>query len=97
METAADIDSHLHHKHQQRQSIFADAASTSLLMNGVQYLFTNFYHLLDWYCRLYFRLFFRQSQSSEQTKKNMGKTYADAIDTYHALWGLITLACYLFG
>jgi hypothetical protein len=92
MDTAAEIDAYLDHKRHEREKVYADAASTSLLMNGVQFLCTHFYHLLDWYSRLYLKMFFRPSQS-----RPMGKTYADAIDTYHAIWVVITFACYLVG
>lgn len=92
MDSAADIDAYLDRKREERQKIYADAASTSLLMNGVQILCSHFYHLLDAYCRLYLKLCYRRSPT-----RPMGKSYADAIDTYHALWVVITFTCYLVG
>ena len=92
MDTEADIDQYLDRKRIERQKIYADAASTSLLMNGVQYLFVHFYHLLDWYSRLYLKLCHRRAPM-----RPLGNAYADALDTYHALWVVITFACYLIG
>ena len=61
MDTETDIDQYLDRKRIERRQIYADAASTSLLMNGVQFLCYHFYHLLDWYSRLYLTLCFRRA------------------------------------
>jgi hypothetical protein len=122
------LDSYLAAKRQQRTEVFADAASTSILMLGVKFLCQHFYHLFDLYCRWYMSLAFRlkapsavetiknppgnlcseaietQSQpprapglAAEQLAKVTGKLYADAIDTYHVFWVIVTFALYLIG
>ncbi len=93
------LDHYLDGQIQQRAAVFEDAASTSVLMHGVKYLCQHFYHLFDWFCRCYMllRLHWHQPHSADKVWKNMGRFYADAIDTYHLLWVLVTFACYLIG
>jgi hypothetical protein len=99
MKPEINIDEYLQHKRAQREVIFQDAASTSLLMNGIHFLCRHFYHSLDVYCRMYMKLWFRRKVTSPDdiVLKGIGKLYADAIDTYHALWVGVTFLCYCAG
>jgi hypothetical protein len=97
MEMHVYLDHYLEGKRQQRASVFDDAASTSLLMGGVKYLCRDFYHLFDLYCRCFMRLRLRGSHSAATVWHDMGRYYADAIDTYHVLWVIVTFLLYLVG
>lgn len=99
MDIRVYLDHYLDGKSRQRAAVFADAASTSVLMHGVQFLCQHFYHLFDWYCRLFMlvRLKMQDKHTAGNVWKEMGRLYADAIDTYHVLWVVVTLLCYLVG
>jgi len=99
MDSSLSIKQYLDLKRKQRTDIFQDAASTSMLMHSVTFLCAHFYHMLDWYSRLYLKVFCRRSPaaSDSQGSLELRKSYADAIDTYHTLWIGITFLCYWAG
>ena len=99
MDIRVYLDHYLDGKTQQRAAVFADAASTSVLMHGVQFLCQHFYHLFDWYCFIFMliRLRIQGRHTAKNVWKEMGRLYADAIDTYHMLWVVVTCLCYSAG
>lgn len=99
MDVRVYLDSYLDTKARERTAIFADAASTSILMHSVQFLCQHFYNVFDWYCRWFMlaRLHLRRRHDPATIWNEIGRLYADAIDTYHVLWVFITFFCYVIG
>jgi hypothetical protein len=99
MDIRVYLDHYLDGQHQQRRAVFAEAASTSMLMHGVKFLCQHFYHLFDWYCKCYMllRLRLHGPHTADDVWKKMSRLYVDAIDSYHVVWVIATLLCYLIG
>jgi hypothetical protein len=99
MDSQPDIDAFLARMRERRAKTFQDAADTSLLMHATQFVCMRFYFLLDIYCWLYVKTWFRRhaNQTADIALKGMNKLYADAIDTYHFLWAIAAFLCYWIG
>jgi hypothetical protein len=99
MDTAVYLDHYLQIKRQQRQAVFEDAASSSLLMGGVLFLYKHSQVAFNSFCRLYMsvRLRLEPPAVAEESWKAMDRFHADAIDTYHLMWVTITVVCYSVG